>query len=598
MIKSVFKIYSLLDAGQKKKLLKLQLLVAITAILELASVASIAPFMSLVADNRILTSSEYLNYLYTLSSVHSIAEFIFLLGLLLLAILVISTAFSVFTVWRLSTYAYDTGTEIADRLFRYYMENDWLFHVENNSSYLIKQIAGDSQRVTNNVLQPLLQMNAKIVLAVVLCSALVVYMWEIAVGGFVVFSLSYLALFKIVRSKLDRNGKLISTLTADRYKIMAEVFGGIKELKLMSRLNESRRIFEVKGHQLAQCQGINTAIGSTPRYIMELITFGSILFLLLLLYVRYDGNIGEILPIISVCALAGFKLLPAFQTIYTSLAQIRGNMAAFDSIEADLENAKVKLESSAIVKSESLPTFKSIELENIGLCYPMAREYSVSGVSVSIKRNTTVAFVGASGAGKSTLIDVILGLLNPSEGRLLFAGVPMSEINVKSWQAMIGYVPQTIFLKEGSIIDNVAYGLHKDDISIDLVKVALRKAELLEYVQSLPKGIYTEVGEHGVKLSGGQRQRLGIARALYHDPDILVLDEATSALDGMTERAIMNAIEDMSAKKTIIIIAHRINTIRSSDMIYMLDNGQVVDSGSYQKLKENNATFRKMAEFS
>ncbi|MFA0441920.1 ABC transporter ATP-binding protein [Vibrio sp. 10N.222.51.C12] len=596
MYNSIKELYSILSKKQKKRILKLQFLVITMAVLELVSVSSIAPFMALIGDLSLLESSGPISNIYVMTGVSNPKDFVFILGIVLLLVLTISTVFSVLTVWRLSTFAYDTGTEIADRLFNYYVENDWLFHMQNNSSHLIKQIAGDSQRVTNNVLQPLLQLNAKFVLAVVLCSALVIYRWEVAVGGLVVFSIAYILLFKVVRSRLDNNGKLISKLTEERYKIMSEVFGGIKELLLMGRRDNAKRNFKNSGIDLAKCQGINTAIGSTPRYIMELIAFGSIISLLLYLYSKYDGNISEILPVISLCALAGFKLLPAFQTIYTSIAQIRGNIAAFDAIKHDMLASKDFESIGDGTGSNNLGNIKDIELDNVVFSYPGSRKPSLNKISFKIEPQTTVAFVGASGAGKTTLIDMILGLLEPHKGKMVVSGTVMNQHNKRNWQDKIGYVPQSIFLTEGSILQNVAFGLDDCNIDVKKVRTALNQAELLNYVDGLPDGLETNVGERGVKLSGGQRQRIGIARALYHDPEVLVFDEATSALDGITEKTIMDAINLMGDDKTIIIIAHRLKTIENADVIYYLDKGLITDQGTYDDLLNKNKFFRKMAD--
>lgn len=429
MFRSIGHLYSILNENQKNRILRLQFLVISMAIFELVAISSIAPFMALVGDISLVESDGIISNLYTMSGMQEPVNFVFLLGVILLVILGVSTVFSVITVWRLSTFAYDTGTEIADQLFNYYLDQNWLFHVENNSSYLTKQIAGDSQRVTNNVLQPLLQLNAKIVLVIVLCCALLVYRWEVAIGGLLIFSIAYLILFKLVRNRLDRNGKFISQLTEYRFKIMSEVFGGIKEIILTGRKHNAKLKFNNSGSELAECQGVNTAIGSTPRYIMEFIAFGSIIILLLYLYIKFDGNIAEILPVISLCALAGFKLLPAFQAIYTSIAQIKGNIAAFDAIKDDMIKSKELVNirktnqpNSIIINSDENSVDQcAIILENIKFSYPKSEKPSLDIEKLKIKKSTTVGLVGSSGAGKSTLVDLLLGLLEPSEGKVHYS---------------------------------------------------------------------------------------------------------------------------------------------------------------------------------
>lgn len=593
MFRSIVDLFKILTREQKIRVLKLQLLIITMAFLELLGIGGIAPFMSLVGDENILYSDSFLADFYEWSKMTEPNDFVVFVGICLLLLLTLSTIFSVMTTWKLSRFAYDTGTEIADRLFIYYISKNWMFHLNNNSAFLIKQIAGDSQRVTNNVLQPLLQLNAKIVLATVICVALVIYSWQVAFGGVVIFCVAYFLLFKIVRNRLDKNGRLISDLTQTRYQIMSESFGGIKELLVLNRRANAAKKFEKSGKELAACQGVNTAIGTTPRYVMELIAFGSIVSLLLFLYITHNGNIGQILPLLSLCALAGFKLLPAFQTIYTSIAQIRGNISAFESIREDMQ---LSIDSNNFEKSKESKSNQigDINLVNISFKFPGANKNSLEDINLNITPNTTVAFVGSSGAGKSTLIDIVLGLLKPDSGKIIFDKT-IEKKSPPNWNGKIGYVPQSIYLSEGSIAENIAFGLPVESIDLEKIKKSLIKSELYSFVMNLDQGIETNIGEHGLKLSGGQRQRIGIARALYHDPNILVFDEATSALDGLTENSIMKAINQLGNEKTIIMIAHRLKTIQAADVIYFLNDGKITDFGRYQDLIEKNEEFRAMA---
>jgi HlyD family secretion protein len=332
---------------------------------------------------------------------------------------------------------------------------------------------------------------------------------------------------------------------------------------------------------------------------MELIAFGSMIGLVLLLIKLHQGDLGVVLPILAVYALAAFKLLPALQQIYTSLAQIKGNVAAFEEVKEDLKKSANNLKPVIKDKAHLQTALKDkINLKNIKFSYPGKSIPAVNAVSMTIPVNSVIGVVGSSGSGKSTLIDLLLGLLTPQSGQMYIDDTLITNENKRAWQNTLGFVPQSIFLSEGSIAENIAFGLPIAEIDLQKVNKALDLAHLTELVEQLPDGINTKVGERGVQLSGGQRQRIGIARALYNEADVLVFDEATSALDGITEKIVMDAIHEFSGRKTIIMIAHRLKTVQKCDIIYLMAQGEIIDSGTYEQLVENNPEFRKMAEHS
>jgi HlyD family secretion protein len=395
--------------------------------------------------------------------------------------------------------------------------------------------------------------------------------------------------------RLQRNGTAISNVNEKRYRLMNEGFGGIKDVLLLGRDFDFIRRFNITGKTLAYSQGNNAALTLVPRYFMELVAFGSMIALVLYLISSHEGNLGMVLPIFSVYALATFKLLPAFQQIYASLATIKGNIAAFESIQQDLVDSVQKNLTALSPEKRSLNPKNDISLENIVFTYPNKNEITLDHLNIDIQVNSVVGVVGPSGAGKSTLIDIILGLIEPQQGQLKIDGDHIDKSNRRFWQNTIGFVAQTIFLSEGSISENIAFGVPKEQIDIDKVQNALKLAHLDEFVKNLKNGIDTKVGERGVQLSGGQRQRIGIARALYQKAEVLIFDEATSSLDGITEKMIMDAIHDFSGKKTIILIAHRLKTVQKCDEIFYLEKGKVVDRGNYDELIKKNENFRNMA---
>lgn len=597
MFKMIRQLFSLLTPQQLKQFYILQLLVVVMAFTELVGIASIAPFMALVGDISLLEKEGLFAELYQFSGIANPMDFLFYTGLTVLVTLTLSTVISMVTIWRLSLYAARVGTEIADRLYTHYMHQDWLFHASGSSAHLTKQVSAEAQRVTDQIIQPLMQMNAKVVLAVFISVSILIYDPIIAVAGLLLFACAYFLLYKLVRKRLQANGRKMSQVFTKRFRLMNEGFGGIKDVLLLDRRHDFVERFQDSGKLLARARGINTAISQVPRYFMELIAFGAMISLVLLLIKLHQGNLGTVLPILAVYALAAFKLLPALQQIYSSVAQIKGNTAAFEAIKDDLAKS---LADPQLIKQGNkpahLPLEKQISLNNITFSYPNKATPAVDGLSMVIPKNSVIGLVGASGSGKSTAIDLLLGLLTPQKGELYIDDTCITADNKRAWQNSLGFVPQSIYLSEGTIAENVAFGLPVKNINIEQVNKALKLANLTELLEQLPEGINTKVGERGVQLSGGQRQRIGIARALYHEAEVLVFDEATSALDGITEKIIMEAIHDFSGQKTIIMIAHRLKTVQKCDIIYMMDKGKIVDQGTYQQLLVSNLKFKEMAE--
>ena len=595
MFSQLKELYSLLTNDQRKKLRRLQILVVLMAFAEIAGVVSIGPFMALVGDISQLQGEGRLADLYRATGLEDPRDFLFWVGIGVLVVLAVAACISTFTVWRLSIYGAQVGAELGNRLFRHYMHQSWLFHASGSSSQLTNRIAQESTRITGQIINPLMQMNAKLVMALFMTLAIFLYNPLVAITGFLLFSGTYMLLYKTVRRRLVRNGRHISEAQQMRFKLMGEGFGGIKDALLLGRQKVFTDRFQVECEKFAAAQGTNLALGQVPRYAMEFIAFGSIIFLVLYLLSAHEGNLGEILPVLSVYALAGFKLLPAFQQAYTGVSQIRGNLSAFDAVRDDLHASSLTVVGSSFPTGQRLTPRDEIRFDNVVFSYPGKEEPALEGVNITIPINQVIGLVGASGSGKSTAIDLLLGLIQPQQGNLMIDDQPLTEDKHRAWQNSLGFVPQSIFLADSSIRDNIAFGLPPEAIDEDKVNRAATMAHLDGLLAELPQGLGTTVGERGVQLSGGQRQRIGIARALYHDADVLVLDEATSALDGITEKLIMDAIHDFSGKKTIIMIAHRLATVRQCDSIYLLQSGKIADHGTYHELIKRSDLFKRMA---
>ena len=594
IIKELFRI---LTPEQRKRFFRLQVMVVLMVFAEISGVAAFAPFMAIIGDIDKLQGTGKLAELYQLSGLTDPYDFIFWVGIFVLTILIIAALISMLTVWSLSLFSAKVGMEISQQLYKYYMYQSWLYHSSSNSAQLTKQVVLEAGRVSNQIISPLLQLNAKLILIIFLVTAIFIYNPVVATTGFFIITIAYFFLYKSVKSQLNKNGKILSQGTVERYKLMSEGFGGIKDAILLGRQKYFTKRFDNVGKRLAVSQGSNSAIAQVPRYFMELVALGSIIFLVLYLIKTYNGNLGAILPLLAVYALAGYKLLPAAQQVYASIATIKGGVAAFESVKdalKDSQNKKNDENDELNFNNDHTGLKKSIKLNNISFSYPGKELPALSNLSMHIPANKVVGLVGASGSGKSTAIDILLGLIQPQKGTLLIDDIPLQLENIRAWQNTIGFVPQDIFLSDSSITENIAFGLSKEDINIMQVEQSIKLAHLDELIKQLPNGLDTRVGEDGIQLSGGQRQRIGIARSLYHDAEVLILDEATSALDGITEKLIMDAIHDFSGNKTIVMIAHRLKTVKRCDVIFLFEQGKIIDQGTYDELKERNKTFRKM----
>ena len=596
MIKTIIEFFSLLTSSQRRRFYTLQILVIIMTFAEVASIFSITPFMAIVGDPSLLQKENLLGTLYIKSNLTIPYEFIFYLGFIVLAILMISAFISIFITWRLAIFSTKIGVEIGDSLYSYYLNQDWLFHTRGSSSNLTKKISTDTARLTTEFILPLMYLNSRLCLTLIVVLILLIYDPLVLTICLVIFSGGYFFIFKLAQTKLEINNKNISNMFLERYKLMNSGFGGIKEVLLMGKSSNFIKLFTTAGNKLAYSQGVNKAIALVPRYFMELMGFTFMISLVLYLISKSQGVLflASILPILSIYAIAGIKLLPALQQIFGAITTIKGNLSAYKSIEEDLKNINTQVKKKIEANKQVWSKHNEICLKNITFNFTEKKFFTINNVSLTIKPNTSVGFVGKSGSGKSTIIDIITGLIEPQQGEITIDGIPLNKKNLRTWQNKIGIVPQAIFLLEGSIAENVAFGISHDLIDHQQVKKALKLAYLEEWLSGLENGIHTKVGERGIQLSGGQRQRIAIARSLYYEPDVLIFDEATSALDRITEKTIMNSIDDFSGKKTLIMISHRLTTVQKCDQIFIIDKGSIIDSGTYQELLKKNEQFKKM----
>lgn len=382
---------------------------------------------------------------------------------------------------------------------------------------------------------------------------------------------------------------------ARRFKIASEAFGGIKAVKLMGSEDTFVQRYSAYSFQYAKHNATAEVLSALPLYALETVAFGGIILIVLYLLAT-RGDLAQVLPLAGLFTFAGYRMMPAMQQIYSGAIQLRFNLAVLDTLHEALQVGVATTERRDSRDIEPLPFKDKLELHAITFRYPRTAEPVIRDLSLTIKAGSSVAFAGKTGSGKTTISDIILGLLPVDGGSMRVDGVEIGSENLRRWQRNLGYVPQDIYLQDDTIAANIAFGMADKEVDMAAVERAARIANIHDFiVGELPQGYESMIGERGVRLSGGERQRVGIARALYHDPAVLVLDEATSALDGATERMVFAAIENIARVKTLIIIAHRLTTVRKCDVVYVIDDGRIIARGTYGELMESNAKFREMA---
>ena len=601
MFQALNNIYKLLDKNRKLNLIIIQLLVIFSAIAELAQVIVLAGFMNFISNySEALQESSFLKLFSEVFSIQGNDELLLYIAVACLIFLLMCTCFSLFALWMYQLFGQKIGADLSNRLYVYYMKKDWLFHTLRNSSSLSSNIAVECVRVSSGIISQFLHLNSRLIMAFTMTVAIFIYDFFAAVLITLIFSTTYLVIYLIVEQRMIKNGQIMTEVNARKFKLMNEGFGGIRDTILLGRSNYFSKSFVNQNKELVRVNSQNATLSHGPRYITELAAFGTLIIVVIYSTIYSEASLNTVLPLLSFFALAGFKLLPAFQQIYYSFSTMQGNIAALNGLEDDLKNSSPiiisELEPNQDKEVLSLKT--SISIKNLSFKYPGEDSMTINDVSFEINANSKIGFVGHSGSGKSTMADILTGLLRPSKGSITIDGEELTSKNIRKWQNNIGFVSQRVFLNDASIKQNIAFGLPEHEINITKVNEALEKSNLLSFVSSLKEGIDTIVGERGVQLSGGQCQRIGIARALYENCSLLIFDEASSSLDGITEKRIMEEIGKLSSFKTIIIIAHRINTIKDCDEIFFFDNGRIADRGSFNNLYEKNTDFRKMASIS
>ena len=589
------KAIDLLTPHERMRALLLLGMVLIMAFLDVVGVAFIMPFMSVLSNPGIVQTNLYLRSIYEFFGFSDEHQFLIFLGVAVFLALIISIGFKALTTWAILRFTYSREYSIGRRLVMGYLHQPYEWFLRKHSADLGKSVMAEVAQVTNGTLVPLMNLIAKGVVVIALLALLVITEPWLALGVGATFGLTYGGIFMLVRRRLSLLGRARSETIKQRFRALSEAFGGIKDVKA----SNSERVFFTRYDEPAR-QHISHQVKAQltkgmPRFVIEAVAFGGMIVVILYLMTTRN-DLQSVLPVTALYALAGYRLMPALQEVYASATLLRYNRSALDNLHRELMQLPAVLPRAASI-SEPLELHDVIELNQVSYQYPEANRLALNAINLRIPARTSVGLVGTTGSGKTTTADLILGLLIPQSGELRVDGIAITDANRPRWQSTIGYVPQQIYLTDDTLSANIAFGVPRKYVDHAAVEKAARMANLHEFIsQELPHGYDTLVGERGVRLSGGQRQRIGLARALYHQPQVLILDEATSALDNLTEQAVMESLRNLNHQITIIIIAHRLSTVRECDQIVVLTKGKVESQGSFEKLLHCNAHFRAMVE--
>ena len=561
------KLNYLLSKRDKKVLVVLLLFSMIISIIETIGIGVIMPFIAVASDFSKIQSNKYLHFIYKFFHFPSYLDFVVAFGIGLIVFYILRAILNLFYFYALNRFAQGRYHLLAYKLFENYMGMDYQGFIKKNSSQMTKNIINEANNLVQ-LISAVLFMASEIFVLILIYSMLLYVNWKMTLllSIFLITNIVLLKLF--VSSKIKKAGIQREKFQQSFYKIINGSFGNFKIIKLKSKDKEILKQFNDASYGFAKANIKNQTLSQFPRLFLEMIGFSLVAIIVVYLVLKYHTDIKGALPILMVFVVGLYRLMPSVNRIFTSYNQILFYNQSLHIVHNELIYEPENLGDEKIFFN------KQIILKNINFNY-INKKPVLKNINFTIKKGEKIGFIGKSGSGKSTLIDIIIGLYKPFIGEILIDNIPLNEKNIKNWRKKIGYIPQNIYLKDGNIAENVSLS---ENIDKKRVKEVLKQANILNFLETHHEGIWSEIGENGVKLSGGQKQRIAIARALYNDPELLVLDEATSALDSETEKKIMEEIYKIGADKTLIIVAHRTSTLNGCDKIIELQNGKIINT--------------------
>ena len=578
------KLLFLITAQEQKRGVLLLIMILIMALLDMIGVASILPFTTVLVNPTLIETNTILIKMFQISTnfgVENNQQFLAALGILVFVLLTTSLAFKALTTYAQIRFIHMRGYSIGKRLFEGYIKQPYNWFLDHHSSDLGKNILSEISQVVGGGIGPLIELIAKGTVATTIIILLIIIDPKLALIVGFTLSAAYGLLYYFIRNFLTKIGKERMKSNKLRFGIVSEAFGATKEVKVGGLEQVYINRFSDSALTFARATSFSHFVSNLPRFALEAVAFGGILLIMIFMIMK-TGSFNNALPIVSLYIFAAYRLMPALQKIYSSFTQLTFIGPVLNSLTDDIKSLKSQ---NINHDNVNLPLNKKISLKNIYYNYPNSSRTALENIDIVIPTKNTVGFVGPTGSGKTTTVDIILGLLEAKKGTLEIDGQSITKENTRAWQRSIGYVPQNIYLSDDTVAANIALGVDPKDINQEIVEKVSKIANLHEFVvNELPEKYLTSIGERGVRLSGGQGQRIAIARALYHNPKILILDEATSALDNQTEQVVMDAVNKLNKEMTIIIIAHRLNTVKNCDIIFKFDKGKIIGQGTFNEL--------------
>lgn len=574
--------------GKHKAFLAISCLFVVSSVFEMLGVGLMGPFAAMVTDSSFIKNTSWLNAIYEKFSFDSDQQFILFFGIFTIIAFYLKATLGFVSQKAIAEFSHSLKGNLSSKLMKSYLSAPYTLHLTKNSADLVQTVVTFTDRFCIGLVLSLLTAISNGVVIIALVSLLVSTNAAASIGIAVVLLVS-LAVLNPLKERLARWGKAGFDASAEMIRVLNHGLGGLKETRIIGCEPYFEAQMAEAANKYSRNMGLADSYANLPRYVVEAVII-SFLIIFAFLFVTFNqGNTQNITSIFGIFAIASIRLLPATGNTISCISVIRYNIHSLDSLYAELreaerfeaENKDLSLPQLNHQQQVKLEFQKQISVENLVYKYPNAETNALNEINLTIEKGHSIGLIGKSGSGKTTLVDVLMGLLSPKSGDISVDGVSVYD-KLRAWQNLIGYVPQSIFLIDDTLERNIAFGVPDNQIDRHRLEKAVAAAQLTEVIARLPMGLNTTVGERGVLLSGGQRQRVGIARALYHEKEILVFDEATAALDNETENLITDATKALSGSKTIIIIAHRLSTIEHCDRIYRLEQGSVTQSGNYQ----------------